>query len=63
MYLLLMVNTFFKNAAQPWAPEWRHATLIFSWLNYEKSFWLAIDTNLLLITDILAIYLLYGLTA
>ena len=37
MYLLLMVNTFFKYAVQPWAPEWRHATLIFSWLNYKKT--------------------------
>ena len=25
----LMMNTFYKYAAQPLAPEWRHATLIF----------------------------------
>ena len=29
----LMMNSFYKYAVQPWAPEWRHATLISSWLN------------------------------
>ena len=33
MYLVLLMNTFYKYAVQPWAPEWRHATLIFSWQN------------------------------
>ena len=62
MYLVLMMNTFYKNAVQPWAPDWRHATPIFSWLKYMITFCMAIYTNLLLIADILTTSLQSRLT-
>ena len=34
----VLMNTYSKNAVQPWAPEWRNATLIFSWLNLKKTY-------------------------
>ena len=33
VYLVIIMNTFYKYVVQQWAPEWRHATLTFSWLN------------------------------
>ena len=51
-FILSMVNTFYKYAVQPSAPEWRHSAPTFSWLSRRKTFYPALHTNLLLMTDI-----------
>ena len=38
MYLVLMINPIYKYVVQPWAPEWRHSTLIFFMAEVEEIF-------------------------